>query len=138
MRSQAIVLVASLLEAAACGQTVAVTASEQPVLSKEFTIAEGQAVTITNTNTALRITFRRADDSRCPSNVHCVWAGEAAVELGLSGIGPAVIDTVGTRATFGDATYGGYAVHYVDLVPYPVANGPAKPRSVKLTVTPVK
>jgi len=60
------------------------------------------------------ITFVRVkEDSRCPSDVQCVWAGNAAVELTLtpggsapvsrvinSGIDPKTIDDFGLRLTF--------------------------------------
>ena len=53
---------------------VGVTAGET------FTLARGQSVSVANED--LRLTFRDVKgDSRCPKNVVCVWAGDAAIEV---------------------------------------------------------
>ena len=75
-----------------------------------------------------------AEDSRCPANVQCVWAGNAAVELSVargtaapvtrvlnSTTEPRVIDEAGLR------------ISYKSLVPAPV-HGEATPSVFTLTV----
>src|ERR1700704_4290387 len=52
-------------------------------LNSEFKLKAGQQVTLKGTR--LRIRFVTVEnDSRCPSDVTCVWAGNAAVRLQLS------------------------------------------------------
>ena len=52
-------------------------------LSREFKLKAGKQVMLKGTR--LRIKFAAVEnDSRCPSDVTCVWAGNAAVQLQLS------------------------------------------------------
>jgi hypothetical protein len=66
-------------------------------------------------------------DSRCPSDVVCVWEGEGRVELGVTlGDGPTMpveLNTGGLRST----THGGYTITLVELDPYPVSTRPHVP-----------
>src|SRR4029453_14195399 len=51
-------------------------------LGREFKLKVGRAVTVKGTR--LRIRFAAVEnDSRCPADVMCVWAGNAAVRLQL-------------------------------------------------------
>jgi hypothetical protein len=60
--------------AAACGTPTAVE------LDESFRLAIGETALVEEANFAL--TFRGVqNDSRCPADVQCVWAGNALVEL---------------------------------------------------------
>src|SRR6476646_1224216 len=49
----------------------------------EFNLAVGKSATISDTD--YRITFNRVtEDSRCPVDVQCVWAGDAKIELTIA------------------------------------------------------
>lgn len=49
-------------------------------LGQEFTLRAAESVRITGTD--LLVTFDSVtEDSRCPTNVNCVWAGNAVVRL---------------------------------------------------------
>jgi hypothetical protein len=61
------------LLALACNSPTAI-APGQP-----FVMAVGDTVTVSGTD--LSIVFRDVADSRCPSRVMCIWAGEARVTL---------------------------------------------------------
>lgn len=51
-----------------------------PSVNEEFTLAPGQTAAVTGT--PLRITFETVrDDSRCPTDVTCIWEGDATVVL---------------------------------------------------------
>jgi len=73
-------------------------------------------------------------DSRCPSDVVCVWEGEGRVELGVTlGDGPTMpveLNTGGPRST----THGGYTITLVELDPYPVSTRPRVPEDYVLRV----
>ena len=50
---------------------------------REFKLRAGQQVTVKGTKLRIRL-IAVENDSRCPSDVTCVWAGNAAVQLQLS------------------------------------------------------
>ena len=74
--------------------------------------------------TGLRIRFvEMVEDSRCPVDTNCVWAGNAKVKIEVRGgrngrqsfelnsnLAPAVVK------------YGGYEIKLVDLTPHPSSN----------------
>ncbi len=105
-------------------------------LDLEFTLAPGQSADIESDD--LRVTFDGVlGDSRCPSDVTCVWAGEAisAVTLrqGATVLGQAnlILPDV-QRST---ETFGAYRVTAVRLDPYPnTENGPIRAEDYRLTV----
>jgi len=50
-----------------------------PGPGQQFVMAVGDVVTVSGTD--LSIVFRAVADSRCPTRVMCIWAGEARVTL---------------------------------------------------------
>jgi hypothetical protein len=90
-------------------------------LSSEVKLSPGQQVPVPKTK--LRIKFTTVEnDSRCPSDVECVWAGNAAVKLELSGLGKTISVTLNTSSAaqfVSEIAYHGYKVKLVDLSPYP-------------------
>lgn len=90
-------------------------------LDREFKLKAGRQVTVKGTK--LRIRFVAVEnDSRCPSDVTCVWAGNAAVQLQL-GTGRSsktvTLNTSKSPSFAGETEYRGYKVKLVDLSPYP-------------------
>ncbi len=68
------------LTAAACKDEVASASSPAVPLGREFTLSVGQAAAIEGTG--LRLTLRAVrDDSRCPTDVQCIWEGDATVAV---------------------------------------------------------
>lgn len=93
-------------------------------LGREFKLKAGQQVTVKGTK--LRIRFIAVEnDSRCPTDVTCVWAGNAAVQLQL-GIGrvskTVTLNTSKGPSFVGETEYRGYKVKLVELSPYPRSN----------------
>ncbi len=90
-------------------------------LGREFKLKAGRQVTVRGTK--LRIRFVTVEnDSRCPSDVKCVWAGNAAVQLQLgtgSGSKTVTLNTSKSTSFAGETEYRGYKVKLVDLSPYP-------------------
>jgi hypothetical protein len=62
------------------------------------------------------------NDSRCPADVTCVWAGNAAVRFQL-GTGRrskiVTLNTSSSRTFLNEVEYQGYKVKLVGLDPYP-------------------
>jgi hypothetical protein len=93
-------------------------------LGREFKLKAGQQVTVKGTK--LHIKFIAVEnDSRCPTDVTCVWAGNAAVQLQL-GTGrnskTVTLNTSKSPSFVGETEYRGFKVKLVDLSPYPRSN----------------
>jgi hypothetical protein len=88
---------------------------------REFKLKLGRQVTVKRTR--LRIRFVAVEnDSRCPSDVTCVWAGNAAVRLQL-GTGrdskSVTLNTSKSPSFSSETEYHGYKVALISLSPYP-------------------
>ncbi|MCG6957666.1 MAG: hypothetical protein LJF04_16880 [Gemmatimonadetes bacterium] len=87
-------------------------------------------------NSVLRVTFARVvEDSRCPVDVVCVWAGNAVVEIGVAaGMGPTVPLQINATMDPRYADWNSVRVTVLELTPAPRSDTPIKPEdySVKL------
>jgi hypothetical protein len=84
-----------------------------------FTLGVGESAHVDG---GLAITFDSvSEDSRCPSDVQCVWEGNAAVavEVRASGETPATLSLNTNPALGAEATYVGYSIELLALAPYP-------------------
>jgi len=107
---------ALLLAGAGCAgvQTAAVV---EPGAS--FTLAPGQTAAVKGAGAS--ITFKRVlDDSRCPVDVTCVWAGDARIEVTISRNGGAD-DTriLNITPPKHEAVVGNLRIRFVSLAPIP-------------------
>ena len=68
--------------AAACLLAACATISEAPVNDATLTLQPAQTLALGET---VSLRYDRADDSRCPSNARCVWAGTIAYHFTLTG-----------------------------------------------------
>jgi len=118
-----------LLAASGCTgvQTAAVV---EPGAS--FTLAPGETAAVRGTDA--RLTFKRVtEDSRCPVDVTCVWAGDARIEITISRNG-AADDTriLSITPPKYEAAVGNLRIRFVSLAPVPRqadANVPRKYRA---------
>lgn len=117
-----LVVCAVSLFALACTQDPPATEQGPPRIEaaadQEIRLAIGETAAVTGTD--VRITFRAVvNDSRCPSAVQCISAGNAAIGLQLRQ-GPADT-TVTLNTTMGPrtVTQPGFIVELVALTPYP-------------------
>jgi hypothetical protein len=86
--------------------------------SQSFTLRAGETVPVANT--PLAITFDRVtEDSRCPVNVTCVWAGNAVVRLSIRHAGETrpTIELHTTTAGKREAVVDGVRLQLVQLAP---------------------
>ncbi len=105
--------------------------SEGVPLGREFTLRPGESVTIQSTD--LRVSFQGVvEDSRCPADATCVWAGDAVVALE---VGTASLELRSTTAPEG--VVGAYRVRLerVEPVVYRDRKIPPEAYRVVLTVT---
>jgi hypothetical protein len=126
---------------AGCSSTggTAVTADLRPPLNQPFTLEVGQAAVFFEI--ALTIRFAAVpSDSRCPSNVTCIWAGDGVASLVLH-VGPSVGDgpdhhiDLHTTLQPHSAPWGtSYEIRLISLDPYPIEGTPQGPYRATLIV----
>lgn len=76
-------------------------------------------------NGELRVTLDGVfEDSRCPSGVQCVWAGNASLRLTLATADEAEVVVVNSTTTPHMAAFEGFVLGYRDLAPYPSSTEP--------------
>ena len=85
----------------------------------EFEIAVNQEAKLTGTTLSIR--FRGvSNDSRCPSDVKCVWAGNAVARLTLAASGHSNLDaSLNTTLDPKMVKYAGYTLTLKGLKPIP-------------------
>lgn len=71
----------------------------------------------------LRIKFVAVEDSRCPRDTNCIWAGNAKVTIRVtSRSGKAEVFDLNTNLDQKSVRFGGYEITLGDVAPYPAAN----------------
>lgn len=97
-------------------------------------VAVGEAVSVRNSSA--RVLFVGASDSRCPSDVQCVTAGDATIVLAFSGDAGARTDSLYLVRQPRTLTYGGFRFEAADLQPYPRSTGTRPSPTLTLRVLP--
>jgi hypothetical protein len=119
LHRRALLVVASV--ALLCSHASAAPRAER--VGREFKVKVGRAVTFGRET--LRLRFARvAADSRCPTGVDCVWAGNAEVLVEVSAGGARGRRTLSLNTNAGgerpvEVKYRRYTVRLVALSPYP-------------------
>lgn len=110
----------------ACQTGIAPSDSKQPAIGVQFTITPKETIIIQGEN--LRITFMEMiEDSRCPTNVECVWAGRARAALSVEqGQDTARLD-ISTEKGKNVKNFGKYQITLIQVDPYPKSSGTPKP-----------
>lgn len=99
-------------------------ASASVSLDQPFELRVGRSATVAGEG--LTVSFQAVpSDSRCPTGVQCVWAGNAVVQVVLSKDGKAFGAELNTNQEPTSVAYLNYNVALVSLAPYPTANGGA-------------
>ena len=105
------------------------TPSTEASLGSDFVLAIGQTVHLTGTSTA--VTFVAVpQDSRCPTNVQCVWAGNAEVRLRIVTGATRLDASVNTGIEPHSAVTAEVQIELVEVTPSPIAGSPAIPAGV--------
>lgn len=96
---------------------------------KAFDLAVGQQATVQGTSITIRFTAV-SGDSRCPSDVQCVWAGNAALRMTITGPGEARSDvTLNTLTEPRAVSFSAHRVSLVGLKPTPRSDATISPLS---------
>ncbi len=121
----------AVLLLAGCGAVAAGTggpaAASEVAAGQEFTLAPGEAAVADG----VPVVFEKVVvDSRCPSDVVCVWAGEVVVELEVgSGEGGPRQLRPGESVTTA-----GHRVSLLRVDPYPRSASPIAPQDYRTTL----
>lgn len=94
-----------------------------------FALAPGQTAQVKRSDT--RITFRQVrEDSRCPTDVKCVWEGDAKIEVVISRTGiPNETRTLSIRSPGNELRVGNLRIRFVNLTPAPRQADAGTPRN---------
>jgi hypothetical protein len=126
-------IVTLLVVVAACSRATSAPSDVSP--GQSIQLAEGDYARVSSSTILLQ--FVRANDSRCPSDVVCVSAGEALIAITFNGAGAERTDTLRLMKP-NTATYGGYVFEATDLQPYPKSQGQIPGRTLTLRVSKVQ
>ena len=136
------IYVAALAVLSGCGSTSSPDVDFEGTLLTtpiELTLQFGEDRVVEGT--ALRMTFAAAiGDSRCPSDVVCVWEGNGEVEIGISvGMGPTHALRLNTTVEPRSVEWNDVLVTLLELMPDPLSDEPIADAdySVKLRLDPM-
>lgn len=104
----------------------------------EFSLPVGRTAELSGSG--VRITFNRVtNDSRCPIDVTCVWAGDARIELAVARDGSADVRALSMIAPNNEVVVGNLRIRFVGLTPAAKQADPPSSRAyvAQLVITPV-
>lgn len=79
-------------------------------------------------NGEISVTFEGvSEDSRCPGGVQCVWEGNGAIRLTLTGGDETELVILNSALNPRQVSFGPYLIAFRDLTPYPVSGEPFDP-----------
>jgi hypothetical protein len=118
----------------ACDTSTAACAIQSAPLDQDVTLTVRTPVEFGPSR--LRVRFDSVlQDSRCPTDVQCVWAGNAAARVRVQ-ISSDVEQTIDLNTNVGakEAQFDGYVLRLVSLGPDPVSTTRIEPAAYRLTV----
>lgn len=106
------------------------------ILGEPFTLKVGQSANLAEVDLTLSF-ISVTQDSRCPSDVTCIRAGDATIVLTVTAMNGERDELSLTLASNGEATAQSFdvAVTVSNLLPYPVSTSPIAPGDYQITVT---
>lgn len=124
------------------GVTRSVGAAQAARLGREFKVKVGRVVQLKGESLRLKLVAVE-NDSRCPKNVNCVWAGNAEVllEVGTPGARAKELLRLSTNPSpqsAGEGKYRRYQVKLVELSPQPRDGRKISPGEYTATLLVVK
>jgi len=104
-------------------------------LDSEFVLQVNQSAEIKSED--LKITFLNVtSDSRCPSDVTCIWQGQAGIELDVQKgeVESTVSLSIGGDSSPEESIFNSYLIQLVDLSPYPISTKNIQPEDYTATI----
>ena len=131
------------LALAGCGggtdSDLATTNGPGPDAGATYTLSMRVGQQIVISEEALTVTFAEVTDSRCPTQVQCIWAGQGKVTLVVSQLGyPTESLAIGTPASpsalSNESSYQAFRLTLESLDPNPTIPGPVQIELYRATV----
>jgi hypothetical protein len=129
VRSTAVI--AAALALSACASMTSAPLEVSPGQTVQLSVGETAAVT----PGSVRVQFANVNDSRCPSDVVCIQAGDAMIILTFNGAGAERTDTLYLNRQPRSVNYGGYRFDAVDVLPVPLSTGQQPSKKLTLRVS---
>lgn len=121
----------SIAAVAACVACAGATSAPKGAqVGEPFALLVGESATVAQTSIVVR--FASVNESRCPTDVTCVHAGDAAVTLTFSGAGAERTDTLHLMREPRAARYGNYRFELMDVQPVPRTTAPPSPKTATI------
>ena len=120
---------------AACASAPAARTQEPAPAEGTVVLAIGAPKRAAGTD--LTVTFEAVvEDSRCPTGVQCIWAGDAAVRIRLAApdLAPATATLHTNLDTAKETTYGAWKISIQAVTPAPTATGGVRTEDYRLTL----
>ena len=124
----------ALAAVAACHSATAPSPSAQQVSGAEVVVALNDTASLGDTGVRVRF-VSVMEDSRCPIDAVCIWAGNARIALDLSNKTSTVQrGTLNTNTQSGakELTFSGYLIQLVELDPAPQASDTSRAYQARL------
>ena len=103
------------------------------------TLAPGQSVVVGSGGDSLRVTFQRVEaDSRCPLDVQCVSAGDAAIAFRLAHAGREAGTELHTMLEPKQVEYDGFVLRLASVTPARRSTQPVQPGDYRVQVVVTK
>lgn len=120
----------------ACASMVGASAPQTPAtaaLGEPFTLAAGETALVGPDRT--RVTFEAVvSDSRCPTDVQCIRAGEAVVRVAVAAQGQAAeTGELQTTPNRNQTSVAGYTLTLSQVLPEPNTSAPIKASDYRAT-----
>lgn len=111
-------------------------------LGEDFSLGEGQAAYVPTERMLIRFEGI-TEDSRCPSDVVCVWAGQVTAEVSIAGDGFSedsfiTLGAGGTAESAFSGPKGSYLLELVSVKPYPLSTDGKRNYTAGLRLTRVQ
>jgi len=109
--------------------------SVEAELNSEFTLHINQSAEIKSED--ITVTFLNVtSDSRCPSDVTCIWQGQAGIEVGVQKgeVESTLSLSIGGDSTPEESIFDAYLIQLVDISPYPISTKIIQPEEYTATI----
>ena len=104
-------------------------------LDSEFILQINQSAEIKSEDITVTF-FNVTSDSRCPSDVTCIWQGQAGIELDVQKgeVESTVSLSIGGDSSPEESIFNSYLIQLVDLSPYPISTKNIQPEDYTATI----
>ena len=104
-------------------------------LDSEFILQINQSAEIKSEDITVTF-FNVTSDSRCPSDVTCIWQGQAGIEIDVQKgeVESSISLSIGGDSSPEESIFNSYLIQLVDLSPYPISTKNIQPEDYTATI----